>query len=193
MVSSVYSIDELIAICPHRFGLRFAQVMLADGTNPLSEAMLTYHQMWSVTFTWVQFHKNSSRNRSVFCVERLHFVIISTSPRGQWVYHQMKKRIGWDEWHTCWWPCSYRHQGQCRIYDGAWENTLYVQHLYMMTSSMEAFSALLAFVRGICRRPVDSFYKGQWRWALMFSWIYYFVAKTFSQICAMLEICNKPS
>ena len=36
---------------------------------------------------------------------------------------------------------------------------------------MEAFSALLAFVRGIHRPPVDSSHKGQWRWALMFSLI----------------------
>ena len=34
---------------------------------------------------------------------------------------------------------------------------------------METFSALLAFVRGIHRPPVDSPHKGQWRGALMFS------------------------
>ena len=37
---------------------------------------------------------------------------------------------------------------------------------------MEAFSALLAFVRGIHRSPVNSPHKGQWRGALMFSLIW---------------------
>ena len=36
---------------------------------------------------------------------------------------------------------------------------------------METFSALLAFVRGIHRSPVNSSHKGQWRGALMFSFI----------------------
>ena len=36
---------------------------------------------------------------------------------------------------------------------------------------METFSALLAFVRGIHRSPVNSPHKGQWREALMFSLI----------------------
>ena len=36
---------------------------------------------------------------------------------------------------------------------------------------METFSALLAFVRGIHRFPVNSLHKGQWRGALMFSLI----------------------
>ena len=37
-----------------------------------------------------------------------------------------------------------------------------------MTSSMESFSALLAFVWGIHRSPVNSLYKDQWRGTLMF-------------------------
>ena len=36
---------------------------------------------------------------------------------------------------------------------------------------METFSALLAFVRGIHRSPVNSPHKGQWRGALMFTLI----------------------
>ena len=36
---------------------------------------------------------------------------------------------------------------------------------------METFSALLAFVQGIHRSPVNSPHKGQWRGALMFSLI----------------------
>ena len=36
---------------------------------------------------------------------------------------------------------------------------------------MEVFSALLALVRGIYRSPVNSSHKGQWRGALMFSFI----------------------
>ena len=43
--------------------------------------------------------------------------------------------------------------------------------MYMMTSSNGIFFALLAFVRGIHRLPVDSPHKGQWRGALMFSLI----------------------
>ena len=39
----------------------------------------------------------------------------------------------------------------------------------MMTSQMETFSALLAFLRGIHRPPVSSPHKGQWRRALLFS------------------------
>ena len=36
---------------------------------------------------------------------------------------------------------------------------------------METFTALLEFVRGIHRSPVNSSHKGQWRDALMFSLI----------------------
>ena len=36
---------------------------------------------------------------------------------------------------------------------------------------METFSALLAICAGIHRSPVNSPYKGQWRWALLFSLI----------------------
>ena len=36
---------------------------------------------------------------------------------------------------------------------------------------METFSALLALCAGIYRSPVNSPYKGQWHWALMFSLI----------------------
>ena len=43
---------------------------------------------------------------------------------------------------------------------------------------METFSALLAFVRGIHRSPVNSPHKGQWRGALMFS-----------LICAWMNAC----
>ena len=40
--------------------------------------------------------------------------------------------------------------------------------IYMVTSSNGTFSALLAFVRGIHRSPVNSPHKGQWRGALVF-------------------------
>ena len=33
--------------------------LLPDGTKPLPEPVLTYHQMSSVAFTWEQFHKRS--------------------------------------------------------------------------------------------------------------------------------------
>ena len=42
-------------------------------------------------------------------------------------------------------------------------------HQCMITSSNGNISALLAFVRGIHRSPVNSPHKGQWRGALMFS------------------------
>ena len=49
-------------------------------------------------------------------------------------------------------------------------------HLEIITTwwsyQMEAFSALLAFVRGLHRSPVNSSHKGQWRGALMFSLIW---------------------
>ena len=38
--------------------------------------------------------------------------------------------------------------------------------------TFSTFSALLAFVRGIDRWPVDSPHRGHWRWALMFSLIW---------------------
>ena len=48
------------------------------------------------------------------------------------------------------------------VYDFAWFSII-------MTSSNGIFFALLAFVRGSHRWPVDSPHKGQWRGALMFS------------------------
>ena len=56
---------------------------------------------------------------------------------------------------------------------------------------MKTFSALLLFVRGIHRSPVNSHHKGQWRGGLMFSLIYAWIHKgqwrgalMFSLICA---------
>ena len=40
---------------------------------------------------------------------------------------------------------------------------------------METFSVLLAFVRGIHRSPVNFLHKGQWRGALMFSFIFVWI------------------
>ena len=46
--------------------------LLSDGTKPLPEPMLTYHQRCSVAFTWEQFQK-CSWTSSVTCVQILHF------------------------------------------------------------------------------------------------------------------------
>ena len=48
---------------------------------------------------------------------------------------------------------------------------LYVSALTWWRHQMETFSALLALGVGNSRSPVNSPHKGQWRGALMFSWI----------------------
>ena len=47
--------------------------------------MLTYHKRHSVAFTRGLFYRKCSWTLSVTCAWRLHFKIITTSPRGQWV------------------------------------------------------------------------------------------------------------
>ena len=39
-----------------RFNIGSGNGLLPDGTKPLPEPMLTYHQWGSVAFTWEQFH-----------------------------------------------------------------------------------------------------------------------------------------
>ena len=52
------------------------------------------------------------------------------------------------------------------------QKSLSWQHAtFMMTHQMETFSALLAICAGNSPVPVNSTHKGQWRGALVFSWI----------------------
>ena len=51
------------------------------------------------------------------------------------------------------------------------ENAFKVSSVTWWCIQMETFSALLAIVRGVHQSPVNSFQKGQWRGALMFSLI----------------------
>ena len=53
--------------------------MLPDGTKPLPELMLTYHERCSVTFNWEQFHKKKTGTQSETCVGKLHLKIIINS------------------------------------------------------------------------------------------------------------------
>ena len=84
-------------------------------------------------------------------------------------------------------PTWFNHDGQWKhkphqILDLKWYHWLLVIKIlyilkiimviwHMMTSSNGKFSALLPFVRGIRRSPVNSPHKSQWRGALMFSLI----------------------
>ena len=63
---------------------------------------------------------------------------------------------------------SIRYPCECRVvgWGSGWQSHTWCRH------QMELFSALLAFVRGIHRSPVNSPNKGQWRVALMFSMMY---------------------
>ena len=59
--------------------------LLPDGTKPLPEPMLTYHQWSLVAFTWGQFHMKCSRYLPLTWVWKSLFKITSASPRDQWV------------------------------------------------------------------------------------------------------------
>ena len=74
--------------------------------------------------------------------------------------------IIWSTKHGCWWHMRHMQLGnhQPRHWTSFPEITWW-RH------QMETFFALLGFVRGIHRSPVNSPHKGQWRGALMFSLI----------------------
>ena len=63
-----------------------------------------------------------------------------------------------------------------KLYTRKWLMISYICHMAKISlrwrHQMETFSALLAFVRGIQRSPVNSLPKGQWRGALLSSLIY---------------------
>ena len=61
-----------------------AQVMalLPDGTKPLPEPMLTYHQRGSVAYFWEQFRRNCSRYRFRIWVWKRHFEKYFQIPQG---------------------------------------------------------------------------------------------------------------
>ena len=56
--------------------------LLPDGTKPLPEPMLTYHQEGPVAFTWVQFYQRYLSHQSF---ENYLSKILFKSPRDQWV------------------------------------------------------------------------------------------------------------
>ena len=75
------------AIWRQRSESTLAQVM-ADGTKPLPEPMLTYHQWGSLRFIWGQFHKRYLSHESLKWAWKLHtYFFFQKSPRGQWVKH----------------------------------------------------------------------------------------------------------
>ena len=61
-------------------------------------------------------------------------------------------------------PPALRYCIQCIYYTLSW-----------WRQQIETFSALLAICAGIHRPPVNSPHKGQWRGALMFSWICFWI------------------
>ena len=69
--------------------------LLPQGTRPLPEPMLTYHQWDPVSFTWVQFHRKCSRNVSLIWVWK--WLNTTASVKGQWVndHHILK----WKDYH----------------------------------------------------------------------------------------------
>ena len=64
--------------------------LLPQGTRPLPEPMLTYHQWDPVSFTWVQFHRKCSGYVSLIWVWK--WLNTAASVKGQSVkYHHMLK------------------------------------------------------------------------------------------------------
>ena len=72
--------------------------LLPDGTKPLPQPMLTYHQRGSVAFSWEQFHRKCSRYQFVKWVWNYNFLkIISTFPRDQWVNSMCPRSVSWHQ------------------------------------------------------------------------------------------------
>ena len=59
--------------------------LLPDGTKPLHDSMLTYHQCDSVVSTWEQFHRKYPIISSVTWNKTLHLQNYFHITRGQWV------------------------------------------------------------------------------------------------------------
>ena len=59
--------------------------LLPDGTKPLPETMLTYHQWSPKTFTWKKFHERSPNHQSLKWTWKPLTKTLLKSPRGQWV------------------------------------------------------------------------------------------------------------
>ena len=119
-----------------------------------------------------------------------------------WVTHICASKQGHHWWRSCWFPSHYlercRHifnwstvkfQSKANIifkkillkmvsekYDYNLNISICTTQCYTNApwwrNQMQIFFALLAFVRGIHRSPVNSPHKGQWREALMFSLIF---------------------
>ena len=47
--------------------------LVPDGTKPLPQPRLTYHQWGLLAFSWGQFHRNCCRYHSLQCIWKLHF------------------------------------------------------------------------------------------------------------------------
>ena len=54
--------------------------LLPDGTKPLPEPMLTYHQLGRVAFTWVQFYKRCLSHQSLKLAWKLLIYFFSNLP-----------------------------------------------------------------------------------------------------------------
>ena len=62
--------------------------LFPDGTKPLPEPLLTFHQWSIVTFTWGQFHRKLSRYLSLFnnvMILRIYYIKLQPHfPRAKW-------------------------------------------------------------------------------------------------------------
>ena len=59
--------------------------LLPDGTKPLPEPMLTYHQWGLKTFTWKKLHERCPNHQSLKWTWKPLNKTLLKSPRGQWV------------------------------------------------------------------------------------------------------------
>ena len=69
----------------NRVNIGSGKCLLPDGTKPLPEPMLTYHQWVSMAMTWDQFHMNYLRYQFIKRVSEIHMWNYSHIPRDQWV------------------------------------------------------------------------------------------------------------
>ena len=151
MVSPVYSIHDLIGIWRQRSSSTLAQVMDCS-------LMAQFHylkQCWHIIKVGL-WHSPGSHlhafNTNWIRIMRSDFMISNYFHifQGQWSSLKPESAgINLMTWQPCWWPCSYRHQGQFPTYDCA----------CMMPSSYGNISALLALGKG--NQPVTGWFSSQ--------------------------------
>ena len=172
------------SVCPAAFTNEIIQIVLADLINIKLWHMMCCHV--GSNFKCRAWMTNCSLQKTMRCDYLVSALLSDPLCLLKWVSSTILFKMNnllrvWKP-QKCLFKCFYclSYLGSCQRSAIPTSEDLWSSDIFKMTPlgtiswwrhQLETFSALLALFRGIQWSPVNSPHKGQWRGALMFSWI----------------------